>query len=89
MNESAGGMDVDSPENSTGSNETARSVGSSSGFVPLQTPGNIGMTNSFGMSQRPVMGSGMVGMSGAHPNGMMTPGAGTGPQEWEWLTMSL
>ncbi|KAI3327210.1 hypothetical protein HD806DRAFT_386407 [Xylariaceae sp. AK1471] len=89
MNESAGGMDVDSPENSTGSNEAARSVGSSSGFVPMQTPGNLGMTSNFGMSQRPLMGPGMMGMSGAHPNGMMTSGAGTGPQEWEWLTMSL
>ncbi|KAJ3572647.1 hypothetical protein NPX13_g4982 [Xylaria arbuscula] len=84
-------MDVDSPENSTGSNETARSVGSSSGFVPMQTSsGNVGgMANNFGMTQRPMMSSSMVGMPSSHPNGMMTPGAGTGPQEWEWLTMSL
>lgn len=87
--ESAGGMDVDSPENSTGSNEAARSVGSSAGFASMQTPGNLGMTSSFGMSQRPMMGSGMMGMPGSHTNGMMTPGAGAGPQEWEWLTMSL
>jgi GATA-binding protein len=82
-------MDVDSPENSTGSNEAARSVGSSSGFVPMQAPGNLGMTSSFGMTPRPVMGSGMMAMPGSHPNGMMTAGAATGPQEWEWLTMSL
>ncbi|KAK5627065.1 hypothetical protein RRF57_002780 [Xylaria bambusicola] len=90
-NESAGGMDIDSPENSTGSNETARSVGSSSGFVPMQASGgNVsGIASSFGMTQRPMMSSGMVGMPSSHPNGMMTPGAGTGPQEWEWLTMSL
>ncbi|KAI0105702.1 hypothetical protein GGR51DRAFT_181955 [Nemania sp. FL0031] len=91
-NESAGSMDVDSPENSTGSNETARSVGSSSGFVPMQTSagGNLGMSSSsFGMTQRPMLGSGMMGMPSGHPNGMMTPGAGSGPQEWEWLTMSL
>ncbi|KAI1120794.1 hypothetical protein F5Y10DRAFT_116755 [Nemania abortiva] len=91
-NESAGSMDVDSPENSTGSNETARSVGSSSGFVPMQTSagGSLGMASSnFGMTQRPMLGSGMMGMPSGHPNGMMTPGAGTGPQEWEWLTMSL
>ena len=89
--ESAGGMDVDSPENSTGSNETARSVGSSSGFVPMQTSGgNVGsIASNFGMTQRPMMSSGMVGMPSSHPNGMMTPGAGNGPQEWEWLTMSL
>ncbi|KAI0415751.1 hypothetical protein F5X98DRAFT_210410 [Xylaria grammica] len=88
-NESAGGMDIDSPENSTGSNETARSVGSSSGFVPMQPSGNLGMASNFGMTQRPMMGSGMMGMPSGHPNGMMTPGTGTGPQEWEWLTMSL
>lgn len=91
VNESSGTMDVDSPENSTGSNETARSVGSSSGFVPMQTTaGNLGMASNFGMTPRPtMMGSGMIGMPNGHPNGMMTPGAGTGPQEWEWLTMSL
>ncbi|KAI0975685.1 hypothetical protein F4678DRAFT_457038 [Xylaria arbuscula] len=90
-NESTGGMDVDSPENSTGSNETARSVGSSSGFVPMQTSGgNLGgISSNFSMTQRPMVGSGIMGMPGGHPNGMMTPGAGTGPQEWEWLTMSL
>ncbi|KAI1427341.1 hypothetical protein F5Y12DRAFT_185247 [Xylaria sp. FL1777] len=89
--ESVGGMDVDSPENSTGSNETARSVGSSSGFVPMQaSSGNLGgMASNFGMTQRPMMGSGMMGMPSSNPNGMMAPGAGTGPQEWEWLTMSL
>ncbi|KAI0400065.1 hypothetical protein F4802DRAFT_511579 [Xylaria palmicola] len=87
--ESAGGMDVDSPENSTGSNETARSVGSSNGFVPMQASGNLGMAGSFGITQRPMMGSGMMGMPSGHPNGMMTPGTGSGPQEWEWLTMSL
>jgi GATA-binding protein, other eukaryote len=47
------------------------------------------MTSSFGMSQRPMMSSGMMGMPGSHANGMVTPGAGAGPQEWEWLTMSL
>lgn len=84
-------MDVDSPENSTSSNETARSVGSSSAFVPMQTAGGLGMASSnFGMTQqRPMMGGGMMGMPGGHANGMMTPGTSSGPQEWEWLTMSL
>ncbi|KAI0856366.1 hypothetical protein F4860DRAFT_417004 [Xylaria cubensis] len=88
-NESAGVMDVDSPENSTGSNETPRSVGSSGGFVPMQTSGNLGMTSNLGMTQRPLMGSNLMGMPSGHPNGVMNPGAGSGPQEWEWLTMSL
>ncbi|KAI0390486.1 hypothetical protein F5Y17DRAFT_57954 [Xylariaceae sp. FL0594] len=88
-NELAGGMDVDSPTNSTGSNEAARSVGSSGGFTAIQPPSSLGMTSSFGMSQRPTMGSGMMGMPGSHGNGMMGSGAGGGAQEWEWLTMSL
>lgn len=43
---------------------------------------NMGLANGFGMTQRPMM-MGPGGMVG--PNG----GAGSGPQEWEWLTMSL
>ncbi|KAI1870719.1 uncharacterized protein JN550_004865 [Neoarthrinium moseri] len=86
----AGGMDIDSPENSTGSNEAARSVSSASGFMAgMPNPGNLALTNGFGMTQRPMMPPGMMVMPGGPPNGMMTPGAGAGPQEWEWLTMSL
>ncbi|KAI0385064.1 hypothetical protein F5Y04DRAFT_204635 [Hypomontagnella monticulosa] len=87
-NESSTGMDVDSPQDSTGSNEAARSIGSSSGFNGISTPGNLGLANGFGMTQRPMMGHGMVGMSGG-PSGVMNSGSGNGPQEWEWLTMSL
>ncbi|KAI0010451.1 hypothetical protein F4779DRAFT_577585 [Xylariaceae sp. FL0662B] len=92
-----GGMDVDSPENSTGSNEAARSVGSSSNGFPGMSnsnsstnnnSGNLGLANGFGMTQRPMIGTGMVGMPGGS-SGMMNPGGGNGPQEWEWLTMSL
>lgn len=85
-----GGMDIDSPENSTGSNEAAQSVSSSSGFMGgVPNPGSIGLANGFGMAQRPMMGPGMMGMPGGPPNGMVAPAAGAGPQEWEWLTMSL
>lgn len=88
-NESSSGMDVDSPENSTGSNEAARSIGSSGGFNGMSNPGNLGLANGFGMTQRPMMGPGMVGMSGA-PSGVVNSGSGNGGmQEWEWLTMSL
>lgn len=90
-------MDVDSPENSTGSNEAAKSVGMGS----LQSGGsmtNMGLANGFGMTTRPLgqVGMNMQGMNGM--NGMNGPppgmvlgqnGSGTGPQEWEWLTMSL
>ncbi len=93
---SAGGdqtMDIDSPENSTGSNEAARSLGSTNGFVPFQTPGstgNLGLANGFGMQQRPMASGSMLGMAGGQNGAIMgAGGAGTGPQEWEWLTMSL
>jgi len=53
--------------------------------------GNLGLANGFGMTQRPMVGSGIMGLPGGPPPGQMmgpTPGA-AGPQEWEWLTMSL
>ncbi|KAG9248664.1 hypothetical protein BJ878DRAFT_538130 [Calycina marina] len=85
-------MDIDSPTNSTGSNEAARAMGmtmlGSSGNIP-----NLGLANGFGMATRQ-MGSAMgMPVMGA-PQGMVVgtngaPSTGTGPQEWEWLTMSL
>lgn len=84
------GMEVDSPESSIGSNDAARSVG----MTNAPTPSSIGLANGFGMTQRPMMGSG--GMMGGVPGvsgqtgQMMNPGGpASGPQEWEWLTMSL
>ncbi|KAH7158026.1 hypothetical protein B0J13DRAFT_435044 [Dactylonectria estremocensis] len=78
-------MDIDSPE-STGSNEAARPIGSSATLSGL--PG--GMTSSgFGMNQRTPMGSGMISMSGSQTNMLNGVGGSAGPQEWEWLTMSL
>lgn len=88
--DNSGSMDIDSPENSTGSNEAARSLGSSSGFG-MSNSANLGLANGFGMTQRPMVGTGMMtGMPSGQPPLSMAPGAtGTGPQEWEWLTMSL
>lgn len=82
-------MDVDSPENSTGSNEAAKSVGM--GLVPAGgSMSNMGLVNGFGMTSRP-MGSamGMPSLNGQPPMMPGQNGTGTGPQEWEWLTMSL
>lgn len=54
---------------------------------------NMGMANGFGMTRRPMIGPAIGGMPGMGQgqNGMVMAqgGAGTGPQEWEWLTMSL
>lgn len=88
--DNGGSMDIDSPENSTGSNEAARSLGSSNGFG-MSNSANLGLANGFGMTQRPMVGSGMMtGMPTGQPQLSMAPGGtGTGPQEWEWLTMSL
>ncbi|KAM0129399.1 hypothetical protein ACHAO1_008489 [Botrytis cinerea] len=87
-------MDIDSPEASTGSNEAAKSIGM--GLVGSN--GSMGLGNGFGMPARPMMGQGGSGMQmgmggsqhGMNMNGQNGPnGSGAGPQEWEWLTMSL
>jgi GATA-binding protein, other eukaryote len=90
--DTAGVMDIDSPENSTGSNEAARSVGSSGGAAnpAAASPANLGLSNGFGISQRPMINPGLMGLSGNQTGTLMnSAGTSTGPQEWEWLTMSL
>ncbi|KAM0125074.1 hypothetical protein ACHAQE_001528 [Botrytis cinerea] len=87
-------MDIDSPEASTGSNEAAKSIG----MGLMGSNGSMGLGNGFGMPARPMMGQGGSGMQmgmggsqhGMNMNGQNGPnGSGAGPQEWEWLTMSL
>jgi GATA-binding protein len=89
------GMDVDSVENSTGSNDVVRDPkGIISGSIPGSgTMSAIGLANSFGMTTRPMGPGGMgpppgMALAGGQ-NGGGASGSGTGPQEWEWLTMSL
>lgn len=85
-----GGMDIDSPEDSTEATEVTRSLSSSSGVPGMSSMTNLGFANGFGMTQRPMMRPGMMGMPGGSQGAMMGPrGTGSGPQEWEWLTMSL
>jgi len=59
---------------------------------------SMGLANGFGMTTRPMGPGGMsmpgMGGLGGPPSMVMggqsgVGGAGTGPQEWEWLTMSL
>lgn len=92
--QSLSSMDIDSPENSTGSNEavSARpSAASSTGLVSMQTSasnlslsgGGGGGGGGFGVGasssmQRPLPSLPSLGGAGSQ-----------GPQEWEWLTMSL
>ena len=81
-------MDIDSPENSTGSNEAAL-ASTGLNFLDKHTS-NLGLANAFGVNQRPLVSPGMIGMGPAASGSMMTPGGSAGgPQEWEWLTMSL
>ena len=83
-------MDIDSPENSTGSNEAARPIGSSSSsFSPMMTkPGGLSLSNGFTMGHRPVASSSITSTSTTQTTPLIPP-PGAGPQEWEWLTMSL
>ena len=89
------GMDIDSPAASTGSNEAARPLGSSiSGLGSMSGAGSaLGrLSNGFGMSTQPAMTPSLMSMSGSsstQPSIISPGGAGAGPQEWEWLTMSL
>ncbi|PSR88547.1 hypothetical protein BD289DRAFT_452701 [Coniella lustricola] len=88
--DNGGSMDIDSPE-STGSNDAARSISSNGGFGGLSSASSLGLASGFGMTQRPMGTPGMMTGMPASQSGL-TMGAGstgTGPQEWEWLTMSL
>ncbi|KAF5659737.1 nitrogen regulatory area [Fusarium heterosporum] len=79
-------MDIDSPD-STGSIDAPRPFGSSTGLSSL--PGGMS-ASSFSLNQRPsTLGSatGMISMSGGQTSSLI--GSSAGPQEWEWLTMSL
>ncbi|KAF5533531.1 nitrogen regulatory areA [Fusarium napiforme] len=79
-------MDIDSPD-STSSIDGPRPFGSSAGISSL--PGGMS-ASSFNLNQRPsTLGSatGMISMSGGQTSSLI--GSSAGPQEWEWLTMSL
>lgn len=85
----AAAMDIDSPESSTGSNEASRSLGSSNSFAGVSArTSNLGSASAFGMSQRPLVASSMTNLANG-PSGSVVSSSGNGPQEWEWLTMSL
>ncbi|KAF5027310.1 hypothetical protein F66182_604 [Fusarium sp. NRRL 66182] len=79
-------MDIDSPD-STSSIDAPRPFGSSAGLSSL--PGGLS-ASSFNLNQRPsTLGSatGLISMSGGQTSSLL--GSSAGPQEWEWLTMSL
>ena len=85
-------MDIDSPSNhSTGSNDIARSLPNNAS-MPIMPGGMMpGSYHNHMGQQRPLIhSSSMVQMGGNQQSGSMgAPGSSVGPQEWEWLTMSL
>ncbi|KAL2758559.1 hypothetical protein ACRALDRAFT_2100768, partial [Sodiomyces alcalophilus JCM 7366] len=88
------GMDVDSPESSTASTDGGRPLHSAGVTNSVSSPsGTLSLANVFGMTQRPMASpGGMPGTSGAGSQRgpmMNSGGPSAGPQEWEWLTMSL
>ncbi|KAK3334905.1 nitrogen catabolic enzyme regulatory protein [Neurospora tetraspora] len=97
---SSSGMDVDSPANSTASNETMPTFNPGGAFsgLPPTTQSSLGFGNGYINTPRPMVGpGGMMGMPNGQAGQMMgassSSGPGSGPSrtgaEWEWLTMSL
>lgn len=88
-NKDAGGeMDIDSPERGGPGGEKA---GLSPGISHAHSATNLGFSSAFGLSRRPIGSQSMMSISNAARAGAMgNPAAGSsGPEEWEWLTMSL
>ncbi|KKA29810.1 hypothetical protein TD95_003103, partial [Thielaviopsis punctulata] len=73
------GMEIDSPGSSS----------STHGLSAVTSPASLGMTSAFTMggSSRGVVSTNQQSQQGQQQNAMGTSSAG--PQEWEWLTMSL
>ena len=83
--DSQASMDIDSPTNSTGSNDAARALGTSMPSMGGMMPGSFNVAQ-----QRPMINSAsMVQLGGNQSKPMMNAPNSAGPQEWEWLTMSL
>ncbi|GAB0132456.1 hypothetical protein EsDP_00000891 [Epichloe bromicola] len=84
------GMEIDSPNETAGSSDPSRSIGNTPTMASLSTSM---LSSSFGIvPHRHAMSHGSIMSLGHHqPGGPQhsTGGASAGPQEWEWLTMSL
>lgn len=78
----ASAMDIDGGFSSP--NDGTRSLGTTPSMPSISS---TMMSAGYGMSQRPLMAA--PGPMGHQPNAGMNPNGSTGPQEWEWLTMSL
>lgn len=76
------GMEIDSPG----------STSSAHGLSAVTSPASLGMTSAFGMGGSSGRGlasaAGQQGQQSQQQQNMMG-SSSAGPQEWEWLTMSL
>ncbi|KAK1255800.1 hypothetical protein MKX07_008059 [Trichoderma sp. CBMAI-0711] len=79
---SSSAMDLDSPGDSIG-----RQLGPTPSMPSISS--TMLSNSSFTMGQRSMMGSSMVSIGGSQGNLVNSAGGSSGPQEWEWLTMSL
>lgn len=79
---SSSAMDLDGPGDSIG-----RQLGATPSMPSISS--TMLSNGSFTMGQRSMMGSSMVSMGGSQGNLVNSAGGSSGPQEWEWLTMSL
>ncbi|KAL1889283.1 Sodium- and chloride-dependent GABA transporter 1 [Ceratocystis pirilliformis] len=84
-------MDIDSP-GSSDSADLMRSFSASHGLGPsIGSPGSLGLTSAFGLANanRSIVSPTVSGTSAAGQQQNMLGSGSAGPQEWEWLTMSL
>ncbi|KAK4145320.1 uncharacterized protein C8A04DRAFT_26828 [Dichotomopilus funicola] len=82
---SSTGMDIDSPESTTSSNEAAMSMAR-----PLGSSSTHGLASMQPSSSSLSLAGGFAGSSSSTQRPLAGPGSQrAAPQEWEWLTMSL
>ncbi|KAL5606333.1 hypothetical protein BROUX41_002750 [Berkeleyomyces rouxiae] len=84
-------MEIDSP-GSSDSADLMRPFTSSHGLsASIGSPSSLGLTSAFGLTStgRPMVSPTVSGTSAAGQQQNMLGSGSTGPQEWEWLTMSL
>ncbi|KAK2608660.1 Sodium- and chloride-dependent GABA transporter 1 [Conoideocrella luteorostrata] len=88
--DSSSGMEVDSPIETARPSDSSRSIGNTPNMASLSS---TMLSNSFGMApqRHPIGHGGMMSLGHHQPGGPQhnAGGPSTGPQEWEWLTMSL
>ncbi|KAL2885700.1 Nitrogen regulatory protein areA [Ceratocystis lukuohia] len=84
-------MDIDSP-GSSDSADLMRTFSASHGLGPsIGSPGSLGLTSAFGLANanRSIVSPTVSGTSAAGQQQNILGSGSAGPQEWEWLTMSL